>query len=139
MVGDYRRGILNTVSAVKPDLEKSNVFYFFTDITGFYEFQSGFGQTLAVWLFDTGKIPKEALIDREFWDGYEGIKYYPKGKYGYYMTYDKLLNGLRQNQDIPISSVYSFYWDYQKHTVKNVSEEIREKLKRDTSNEKIPQ
>lgn len=133
--GSYRRSMLNTVSEVKPSLAKDNVFYFFTAHTGFWEFQSGFGQTLAVWLYDTGKIPKEALTDRDFWDtSYEGIKQYNTGKYGYFMTYEKLLDALKENLDISLEEIHAYYWDYQKHTVKNVSEEIREKLKKDSSN-----
>lgn len=139
--GDYRRSILNTVSEVKPSLAKDNVFYFFTAHTGFWEFQSGFGQTLAVWLYDTGKIPKEALTDRDFWDpSYEGIKQYnSRGKYGYFMTYEKLSDALKENPDIALEEIHAYYWDYQKHTVKNVSEEIRERLKNDTSNKKTLQ
>lgn len=129
MIGNYRKGILETVSAVKPNLGQDNIFYFFTDHTGFWEFQSGFGQTLAVWLYDTGKISKEALTDRDYWDlSYEGIKSYKKGKYGYFMTYSKLLTALSENRDIPISSVRSFYWDYQHHSVKDVSVEIQNRL-----------
>jgi len=131
VTGTYRNGILNTVSEVKPQLKKDNVFYFYTDNNGFYEFQSGFGQTLAVWLYDSGKIPREALTDNDFWNGYEGIKSFDKGKYGYFMTYQKLLNGLKMNPDIDLTSVHAYYWDLQKHTVKNVSVEVREKLKID--------
>lgn len=128
-VGTYRRGMLNTVSEVKPSLAKDNIFYFFTGHTGFWEFQSGFGQTLAVWLYDTGEIPKEVLVDRDFWDlSFEGIKEYPEGKYGYFMTYGTLTKALQENPDISLGQVHSYYWDYQKHTVENVSEEIREKL-----------
>lgn len=140
LVGSYRRGIIETVSEVKPKLGKDNYFYFFTGHTGFYEFQSGFGQALAVLLYDSGKIPKEVLIDRDFWDpSYEGIKQYNTGKYGYFMTYDKLVNAIKDNPDIGLDQVHAYYWDYQKHTVKNVSEDIRAKLIKDTLNEKIPQ
>lgn len=138
LTGQYRNGILDTISEVRPALGNNNVFYLYTENNGFYEFQSGFGQTLAVWLYDTGKISKETLIDRNYWDlSYEGIKTYPRGKFGYFMTYVKLRQGLKDNPDITINQVFSFYWDPQKHSVKNVTEEIREKLKKDTSNEKI--
>jgi len=127
-IGKFRLEILNTISEVKPHLASDNVFYFYTENNGFYEFQSGFGQTLAVWLYDSGKIPREALTDNDFWNGYEGIKSFDKGKYGYFMTYQKLVNGLKMNPDIDLTSVHAYYWDLQKHTVKNVSVEIREKL-----------
>lgn len=131
-VGNYRKNILNTVTSIKPKLSNNNIFYFYTDHTGFYEFQSGFGQTLAVYFYDTSKISKEVLVNRDFWDlSYEGMKSYDKGKFGYYMTYDKLLEGLRNNKDITVDSVHSFYWDYQNHTVRDVSSEIRDRLKKD--------
>ena len=41
LVGNYRKDILSTVLEVKPQLKSSNVFYFYTDNNGFYEFQSG--------------------------------------------------------------------------------------------------
>lgn len=137
LIGNYRKGILNTVSGIKSQLGHDNVFYFYTENNGFYEFQSGFGQTLAVWFYSTGKIPKEALTDRDYWDlSYEGIKIYPEGGYGYFMTYGKLQQALKENPNITLNQVFSFYWDPQKHTVKNVSENIREKLKKDIANEK---
>lgn len=135
--GNFRREILKTVSEIEPSLGKDNIFYFFTAHTGFYEFQSGFGQTLAVYFYRSGKIPKEVLIDRDFWDpSYEGFKNYSERKFGYYMSYDKLLKIIQDNQDISLNSVHSFYWDYQKHTVKDVSGEIREKLLKDLKNAK---
>ncbi len=140
LVGSYRKDIVNTVSEIKPELKKNNVFYFYTDNNGFYEFQSGFGQTLAVFLYESGKIPREVLIDRDYWDpSFEGLKSFNQGKFGYFMTYTKLAEALKNNNDINLDSVYSFYWDIQKHSVKNVSENIREKLKIDTTNEKNSQ
>ncbi len=140
LTGHYRSNMLNTISSVKPNLDKNNVFYFYSENNGFYEFQSGTGQMLATWLYDSGKIPKETLIDRDFWDlSYEGIKTYPDGKYGYFMTYDKLLVGLKQNPDIGVDNVHSFYWDPAKHSVTDVSENIRQKLKKDGIDEKNPQ
>lgn len=138
VVGNYRKDIVDTVSEVKPELKKNNIFYFYTDNNGFYEFQSGFGQILAVFLYDSGKIPKEILIDRDYWDlSFEGLKSFDQGKFGYFMTYNKLVEELKNNKDINLDSVYSFYWDPQKHTVKNVSEDIREQLKNDSTNEKV--
>lgn len=135
-VGRYRKGMLDTVKEIKPYLGKNPVFYFFTDHTGFWEFQSGFGQTLAVWLYDSGKVPKEALTDRDFWDpSYEGLKQYSTGKYGYFMTFKKLAKALKENPDVSLDQVHAYYWDYQKHTVKNVSEDIREKLKKSIAHE----
>lgn len=134
--GSYRKTILETVSQIKPNLENNNIFYFFTDNNGFWEFQSGFGQTLAVWLYNTGKIPNETLTDPDFWDlSYEELKQYGTRKYGYFMTYSKLLETLKDNPDISSDNVHAYYWDYQKHSVKNVSGNIREKLKKDITNE----
>ena len=136
--GAYRKAMLETVSQIKPNLERNNVFYFFTDNNGFWEFQSGFGQTLAVWLYNTGKVPNEALTDPDFWDlSHEGLKQYKTGKYGYFMTYSKLLSALKENPDVSSDNVHAYYWDYQKHSVKNVSGNIREKLKRISQMKKI--
>lgn len=132
MVGQYRKNMLNQLTELKPQLGKNNVFYFFTSYTGFYEFQSGFGQTLAVWLYDTGKIPRPVLIDLDFWNSYyEGMKSYPEGKYGYFMTYQKLTEALERNPEINLNEVHAYYWDHPKHTIKNVSQETRGKLKQD--------
>ena len=136
LVANYRKDIVNTVSEIKFELKKNNVFYFYTDNNGFYEFQSGFGQTLAVFLYDSGKIPKEVLIDRDYWDpSFEGLKGFNQGKFGYFMTYNKLRQALKENPDVSLDQVFSFYWNPSKHTVKNVSENIREKLKIDITNE----
>jgi hypothetical protein len=130
--GGYRRNILDTIAEVKPKLGQNNIFYFYTENNGFYEFQSGTGQMLATWLYDSGRIPKEALIDRDFWDlSYEGIKAYPKGKYGYFMSYDKLYSAIKENPDIKIDEVHSFYWNPLDHTVRDVSKDIQVKLSTD--------
>jgi len=129
LVGQYRHGILQSISAIRPKLSQTNIFYFYSDNTGFYEFQSGFGQTLAVWLYDSGKIPTGVLTDVDFWDSsYEGIKSYNGQKFGYFMSYNKLLEALKNDESIPLTSVHSFYWDQQKHTVKDISGDIRLKL-----------
>lgn len=131
-VGQYRKDMLEQLSELKPQLHKDNIFYFFTDNTGFYEFQSGFGQTLAVWLYDTKKIPRQALTDTDFMNFYyEGLKDYNGSKYGYFMTYSKLLDALKNNPDIDINVVHAYYWDHPKHKIKNVSQEIRQKLEQD--------
>jgi len=131
-LGSYRRDILETVSLVGPKLGKDIIYYFFTDHTGFYEFQSGFGQTLGVWFYDTGKVPREVLTDLDFWDpSYEGLKKFGDTKYGYFMTYDLLIEALRQNTDIILDNVHSFYWDHAGHSVTDVSEQIRDKLRED--------
>lgn len=129
--GNYRKNILKTVSQSESYLAEDNIFYFFTDGGGFYEFQSGFGQTLAVWFFDTGKIPKGVLQDQDFWDpSYEGVKDYQGNKYGYFMDYDKMVRSL-QEAELKEDSVIAFYWDTQKRNVTNVTKKIREKLSKD--------
>lgn len=136
LVGNYRKDIVNTVLEIKPELKANNIFYFYTDDNGFYEFQSGFGQTLAVFLYDSGKIPREVLTDRDYWDpAFEGLKSFNQGKFGYFMTYSKLVEALNNNKDLNLDSVYSYYWDPQKHTIKNVSDDIRDRLKKDITNE----
>ena len=47
------------------------------------------------------------------------------------MTYDKRLTALKENPDIQLDSVHAYYWDYQQHTVTNVSDEITQKLNKD--------
>lgn len=139
-IGTYRSNIIRTVAAVEPRLGDTNIFYFYTGHTGFYEFQSGFGQTLAVMFYKTGKIPKEILTDRDYWDlSYEGIKRYDGKTFGYFMTYDRLVKALKDSPEISLDQVHAYYWDYQKHTVENVSADIREKLGKGVANEKIPQ
>jgi hypothetical protein len=137
LIGNYRRSILSTVSEIKPQLKNNSTFYFYTENNGFYEFQSGFGQTLAVYLYDSGKIPREVLVDRDYWDpSFEGLKSFDQGKFGYFMTYDKLQQALKENPDVTLNQVFSFYWDPQRHSILNVSDDIRNKLKKDTLNEK---
>jgi len=130
--GQYRRQILKTVDSVRNNLGKNNIFLFSAPQGGFYEFQSGFGQTLAVWFYDTGKIPVEVLRDRDFWElGYEGIKNYSGRKYGYFMNYDKLLSVVKNDVELNPNQIIAFMWNSQNHTVKNNTQEVREKLKRD--------
>lgn len=130
--GQYRKDMLNQLTELKPDLHNNNVFYFFTENNGFYEFQSGFGQTLAVWLYDTGKIPRPVLTDLDFMNYYyEGIKSYPEGKYGYFMTYQKLIEALKNNPEISLNEVHAYYWNHPKHTIKNVTLEIQDELNQD--------
>jgi hypothetical protein len=128
-VGAYRKTILETVAQVGPALSNNTIWYFFTNNNGFYEYQSGTGQMLSVWLYDTGKIPKEALIDSNFWDpGYEGVKKLSTGIYGYFMTKQKLLSYLKNNPDTDLNIIQAYYWDQQLHSVKNVSLDIRKEL-----------
>lgn len=131
-VGHYRRAMLENILEIKPYLQDENIFFVAEEGGGFYDFQSGFGQTLAVWFYDTGKIPRGALTDLDFWElDYEGIKNYSGNKYGYFMNYDKLLSALKENSDFVLAGIHSFKWDPQNHTVTDISEEIRKKISED--------
>jgi hypothetical protein len=47
------------------------------------------------------------------------------------MSYDKLVDDLKNNREISLDEVHSYYWNPQEHSVKNVSDEIRKRLKAD--------
>lgn len=132
--GQYRRQILKTVDPIRNKLGVSNVFLFSSPQGGFYEFQSGFGQTLAVWFYNTGKIPVGVLRDLDFWDpGYEGIKNYSGRKYGYFMNYDKLLSAVKNDSELNPGQIIAFSWNAENHTVSDNTDEIRSKLRTDLS------
>lgn len=128
-VASYRKSILNTIAQIKPNLSSTTIWYFYTDNNGFYEYQSGVGQMLAVWLYETGSIPDEALVDLNFWDaGYEGVKNFSSGAYGYFMTREKLKSHLDTHPEFDLTNLHAYYWDQQLHTVTNVSQAIRAEL-----------
>ena len=96
-VADIRKGFLFQLSEIKPSLEdKRNVFFVSGDKDYYVEgnkvpFQSGFGQLLMVWYFDSGQIPKTLLEEGYLFElGSQG--YRQIGDYGYgYFTEKELM------------------------------------------------
>lgn len=136
-VGKNRLDILNQISKDNLKLKDKQIFYFESD-TSYYglpddvrtlPFQSGFGQTLLVWLENTEKFPTDFFNNAYLWliDS-QGYKEIDNRGFGYFRDLD-LLTAVLEEYNLPTDSVVAYSWKGKEEKLTNITEEIRLKLK----------
>lgn len=135
-VGMLRRSILTQITEAYPDLPEKTVFYT-TSNTSYYglppeekimPFQSGFGQTLLVWYYQTEKWPNGFFENRFLWEiAEQGYREYNGRGFGYFRDFE-LLQKTIKDYDLPRESVVSFSWDSRYNALVNTTEEIRKSI-----------
>lgn len=137
--GRDRLMILSRIKASYPVLPAKTVFYITSD-TPYYglpdserilPFQSGLGQTLLVWYYQSAKFPKEFLKDRFLWGITEqGYQEFNGRGFGYFRDKGLLIQAMAKYQ-IPLDSVIGFSWSKQTGILLNVTPELRQELAKD--------
>ncbi len=136
--GKTRKSILESIRNEYPSLPQKVIFYTESD-TSFYglpketkimPFQSGFGQTLAVWYYPKERFPAEFLKKKYLWEitdqGYQEVG--GRG-FGYFREYEKLKEAMIKNKLNP-DSVIAYRYNSQMNGLTDITAEIRDSLKR---------
>lgn len=137
--GQIRRQILGQIKNDYPDLPNKVVFYVSSDASYYglpekdkiLPFQSGLGQTLVAWYFDSEAYPDSFYQDRFLWDiKSQGYKEAGDIGFGYFRDYG-LLKQTVQEYNLPAESVIAYSWDSQTMSLINITQKIRTKLAND--------
>ncbi len=133
---EVRKKILERINIEYPNIPKKTIFFTSSD-TSYYglpedekilPFQSGFGQTLIVWFYIKGEIPKEYLKNKYLWEiTSEGYKQVGEYGFGYFRDIEELKRVVKQ-YNIPKESIVGYEWKSKNSDLINISEEIREKI-----------
>lgn len=135
--GQVRRKILAQIKMEHPILEEKTVFYTESD-TSFYglpvedrilPFQSGLGQTILSWYYDTEKFPKDFFENRYLWDILEqGYKEDENRGFGYFRDFDLMVKTVVDNK-LPIDSVIGYRYSSKTNQLNDMTDEIKGRLK----------
>jgi hypothetical protein len=137
VIGKTRINILQTISKSVLELPPKVVFYTesnapyygLPDSEKVMPFQSGFGQTLLIFLTQKNQLPKDFYPGDYLWDitsqGYE--KFDGRG-FGYFRDFN-LLKETVKKYNIPEKSVFAFSWSSKNNSLENISDKIRQDLK----------
>lgn len=133
-----RKIFFSDLSLSLPTLkDNTNIFYFTGSKTWlvdkhFVPFQNGFGYTLMVIYYKSGKIPKMPVINGDFWMlGDEGIRSEGNIKFGYFANYKSLEAAVLKNH-IPVKYIHAFYYDWETKRLRNITSQITISLERNT-------
>lgn len=132
-----RESILTQIRSEHPSLPEKVIFYTESD-TAYYglgdeekilPFQSGLGQTLLVWYYETEKFPP-CLYEDVFLYKIESQGYREcQGRgFGYFRKYDDLLMAYRQNH-LPAENVVAYRFNSWDNSLTDISQEVWQELK----------
>lgn len=138
-IADVRRSLLNSIKQEYPKLPQTVIFYTQSD-TAYYGMpdeekilpvQSGFGRMLMVWYQDAQHFPG-CLYENQFLHGLldQDYKKCQERGFGYFRDYRKLIDAVKNNS-INLESVISYSWNGSKEEFKDITEIIRDRLKKD--------
>lgn len=126
--------ILNQITTLRPTLvDKKNIFYITGDIDYLLPgnnvpFQQGFGYTLMIIYYKSGKLPREFLNDQYLFDlGNEGYKQLNGYGFGYFYNKMELRKVIKEN-NIPKDSLHAFFYDSKRAEVKDITEEMKAQI-----------
>lgn len=131
--GQMRLGILREIKEKYPVLPQKTVFYTESDATSYglppeeriFPFQSGFGQTLLVWYYESEKFPKEFYQDKFLWEiTDEEYKEAGLKGFGYFRNFDKLVKVVLENGIDP-DSVFAFSYDSKEYKLTDITHQTR--------------
>lgn len=134
--GEIRKSILDQIKGSYPQLPKRVVFY--TESDAVYHglppeekilpFQSGLGQTLLVWYYESEKFPPCLYQDVFLYEiTSQGYRSCQGRGFGYFRKYEDLVAGLKENGLQP-ESVYAFEWQKKKGELFNITPQVRQRL-----------
>lgn len=131
--GTERRRILSEIKNEYPKLPGKVVFYTESDVIPYglppgeriLPFQSGFGQTLLVWYYQTEKFPKELYENRFLWEiTEEGYKEVGQRGFGYFRDFDSLVKNVSENKIDP-ASILAFSYNSKDKKITDITGQTR--------------
>lgn len=138
-IATIRINLLDTIKIEYKTLSKNVVFYTQSN-TSYYGMpeaektlpvQSGFGRMVMVWYQDAEKFP-DCFYENQFLHDLtsQGYKYCEGRGFGYFRDYGKLIASINENK-IPVENVIGYSWDGDTNEFKNISDQIKKRLKND--------
>lgn len=129
-----RKHFLTQLTEVTPDLNDKSIF-FITGSDDFYlpgnkvPFQNGFGHSLAVWYYHTGKIPRELVKNGKLFEiGSQG--YYEYGELGFgYFSSREALKETMDRYNLPPSVIIALYYDAENKNLVDIIDKTLEELR----------
>ncbi len=133
-VGQVRRSILERVDTVIPPsdrvaiyIKSDSSYYGLPGEKQIVPFQSGFGQTLLVYLHDRYNFPPEFYADYFLWPIYsEGYINNEKSSFGFFNQYQSLSTLVKNG--FPLEKIYALQWYSRTETFVDITEETRKQL-----------
>lgn len=133
-LANERKSFMAQLYGYLPTLkENTNIFYFTGNKSWLVEgnktpFQNGFGYTLMVLYYKTGKIPKYLPASEYLWMlGDQGFKKIDNLTYGYFDDLTTLKKEVKNNSFDP-RAIHSFYYDRQTKKLSDITIETQEEL-----------
>ncbi|HYK07934.1 MAG TPA: hypothetical protein VEW42_00370 [Candidatus Eisenbacteria bacterium] len=134
VIASERKGFIAQLINELPTLKENvNVFYFTSDRkwwkdTNTVPFQHGFGYSVPVLYYNTGRMPKQLLINGYLWTlGSEGYTKVNDVSYGYYTSFDHLKEA-KSTYHFSWDDIHAFYYDSKKMKLQNITEQTRDEL-----------
>jgi len=135
LVAKERKSVLLSIRKLTPSGIEKPVYYITGNNFGYYgipevkvPFQQGFGYTLMVWNFSSGKIPLRLLRETFLWRiREEGYKEEGQKGFGYFYNLNTLKFYIEKGAVAP-SQVIGLYYDCDKKILRDVTFETREAL-----------
>lgn len=134
VIASERRGFMKQLTNELPTLKNNtNVFYFTSDRKWWNDnntvpFQHGFGYSVPVLYYTSGKIPKQLLVNGYLWTlGSEGYTKINDFSYGYYSSFAHL-KAAKDTYQFSTDDVYAFYYDSKTMKLSDITKQTREDL-----------
>lgn len=134
VIAKERTGFMKQLLREMPTLTaNTNVFYFTSDRTWWDDnntvpFQHGFGYSVPVLYYNSGKMPKTLLVNGYLWAlGSEGYEKIDGLAYGYYTSLPHLKSAMQKYHFSP-KDVHAFSYNSQTKVLTDVSQMTQEKL-----------
>ncbi len=130
-----RKQLLSQLNQQIPTLKENKNIFFVTGSSDFYlpghkiPFQNGFGHTLAVWYYRSGKVPQEVIKNRSLFEfGSQGYYEYGNSGFGYFSDMNVLKDTVVK-YNLPPTAVTAFYYDAESKSLINITQNALEELK----------
>lgn len=136
ILGRERISFLRQLDTLVPNLPERPILYVTGDSPGYYgipnlavPFQQGVGYTMMVWLYKSGRIPKELMRSMYLWNiSEQGYREAGSMAFGYFWDRRALLETLRTNPKIIPSQIVALQYISAEHTLVDVTDQFIDSL-----------
>lgn len=126
-VGDEQKAILSEIKKAYPKIGRKSIFY--VEPLMYPTFYSGFGHTLMVVYAQEEQLNPKFFKDYFLWNIWEqGYREIEGNGFGYFRRYSKLIEAIKEFR-LSSENVYAFRYDKQTKKLKNITDEIKKRMK----------
>ena len=126
-VGDEQKAILSEIKKAYPKIGRKSIFY--VEPLMYPTFSCGFGRVLMTVYAYEGQINPGFFKNDFLWDIWgQGYREIEGNGFGYFRQYSKLVEAIREFQLSP-ENLYAFRYDKQRKKLKNITDEMKNRMK----------